>query len=397
MKECKLCNTKAVQNSTVIEGLCCCRMCGSFFFDGKAADCSKLSVGQILREEVALSGYKDTLSTLDALHIAAQLRDIDTTILNAFTVVLNSDCALVENLLKFSKGTYDPIQRQKLCDFVGNRTGLNYSILAYIIDTYAYALELTDTTIEYSDQFKRTTSDVLKVNKFRVESEYIKVGECAKLIWEVNIPDAVVAISDGYHQWCVPASGSMTVSPSKDKSYTLTAVKGGMSASPERVDIHLVKPVTIHSCKVSKSKIYEGQTVTVNWKVSGATKIELQVNDGYSYRKAENVTKLKSKEVHLSRDSQIILTCINDCYQAQEYLSVQVKGAPRFPLQRLTCLKQLPEINIQPPVLPLPLGQDTAMVEKFRRLEKSRLSLDEILEEKLAKVSKWIKNYQIFK
>lgn len=397
MKECKLCNTKAVRNSMVIDGLCCCRMCGSFFFEGKASDCSELTVGQILREVVVLSGFKDTLTTLDALHIAAQLRDIGPAILNAFTVVLKSDCTLVEQLMKFSKGTYDSIQRQKLCDFVGNRTGLSYSILAYIVDTYAYALELTDTTVEYSDQFKQTPSDILRVNEFRAEREYIKVGESTRLIWEVNAPDAVVAISDGYHQWCVPASGAMTVSPSKDKSYTLTAVKGGMSVTPEKVDIHLVKPVTIHSCKVSKTKVYEGQTVTVSWKVSGATRIELQVNDGHSYRDPEDVTRLKSKEVHLSRDSQIILTCLNDCYQAQEYLSVHVKGAPRFPLQEMICLKQLPQIDIPAPVLPLSFGQDASMVDKFRRLERSKLDFYELLEEKLAKLGKWIKNYQIFK
>ena len=181
----------------------------------------------------------------------------------------------------------------------------------------------------------------------------------------------------------------MTVKPSKDRIYTLTAVKGGYSASPEVVQIHMVKPVNINSLKVSKQKVYEGQSVNVSWKVSGATHIELLVNDGYEYRKVEDVTSLRNKEIRLVRDSQIILTCYNDCYQAQKIIHVQVKGAPRFPIQELTYLKHLPEINILGPALPVMYGRDQLLTKRLEQLKKSEKGLYSLLK---GRVSSSFKN-----
>jgi hypothetical protein len=102
MKECKICRTKAVVNSGIIPGLCCCRMCGKFFLEGTAAD-STLSVGQILREEIKLSGYKDTLLTHDSIHVVAQLRHLDTAVLNVFTIVLDSCSHVIKRLIRLSQ------------------------------------------------------------------------------------------------------------------------------------------------------------------------------------------------------------------------------------------------------------------------------------------------------
>ena len=146
----------------------------------------------------------------------------------------------------------------------------------------------------------------------------------------------------------------------------------------------MVKPVNINSFKVSKQKVYEGQSVNVSWKVSGATHIELLVNDGYNYRKVEDVTSLRNKEIRLSRDSQIILTCYNDCYQAQQFLNVQVKGAPRFPIQELTCLKHLPEINIVGPTLPTMYGCDQMITKRLEQLKKSENGLYKALKNKIS-------------
>lgn len=110
MKECKICRTKAVVNSEIISGLCCCRMCGKFFLEGMVAD-STLSVGQILREEIKLSGYKDTLLAHDSIHVVAQLRHVDSAILNAFTVVLDSCSHVILDLMRLSQEAFDPNAR----------------------------------------------------------------------------------------------------------------------------------------------------------------------------------------------------------------------------------------------------------------------------------------------
>ena len=372
MKECKICRTKAVVNSEIIPGLCCCRMCGKFFLEGMAVD-STLSVGQILREEIKLSGYKDTLLTHDSIHVVAQLRHLDIAVLNAFSVVLDSCSDVVKSLIRLSQYTFEETIRRDLCKRIESETGLNGTIASFVVDTYAYALSLMDLPIEYN--LKNSPSTSLKVIRFSAGQNSVKQGESVKLYWEVNQSDAIVAISDGFHQWCVPATGSMTVTPSKDRTYTLTAVKEGYTVTPEVVKIHLVKPVKITSFKVSKQLVYEGQSVNVSWKVSGATHIELLVNDGRNYRKIEDVTSIRNKEIMLTRDSQIILTCFNDCYQAQQILNVQVKEAPRFPFHKLTCIKHLPEINISGPVLPVMYGCDRKMAKRFEQIRKSENSL----------------------
>ena len=381
MKECKICRTKAVVYSEIISGLCCCRMCGKFFFEGMVAD-STLSVGQILREEIKLSGYKDTLLAHDSIHVVAQLRHVDPTIMNAFTVILDNCSHVILDLMHLSQDSFDKNARKQICKGIEVETGLNSAIVSFIVDTYAYALGLMELPIEYSHD--GVSSGKLKVIKFAAERTSIKSDESVRLFWEVNQTDAVVAISDGFHQWCVPASGSLTVKPSKDRIYTLSAVKEGYSVSPEVVKIHMVKPVNINSFKVSKQKVYEGQSVNVSWKVSGASHIELLVNDGYEYRKVEDVTSLRNKDIRLSRDSQIILTCYNDCYQAQQFVNVQVKGAPRFPIQELTCLKHLPEINLHGPILPTMYGRDQLISKHFERLKESEKGLYNSLKDKIS-------------
>lgn len=147
MKECKICRTKAVVNSEIISGLCCCRMCGKFFLEGMVAD-SMLSVGQILREEIKLSGYKDTLLTHDSIHVVAQLRHVAPAILNAFTVVLDSCSHVILDLMRLSQEAFDPNARTIICNGIEVETGLNSALVSFIVDTYAYALGLMELPIE---------------------------------------------------------------------------------------------------------------------------------------------------------------------------------------------------------------------------------------------------------
>ena len=372
MKECKICRTKAVVNSETIPGLCCCRMCGKFFLEGLAIDCT-LSISQILREEIKLSGYKDTILTHDSINVAAQLRHISATLYNAFSLVLDSCSHEISDLMHLSQNTFDEVIRQDLCKRIEANTGLNSTIASFILHTYAYALNLITSPTEYKNN--DDLINPLKVNSFYSNKNNIKLGESAELYWNVNHKDAIVAISDGFHQWHVPAIGSMKIKPSKDKTYTLTAVKVGYTVTPEAVKIHLVKPVNITSFKVSKQNIYEGQSVNVSWKVSSATHIKILVNDGHNYRNIEDVTSLRSKEIRLSKDSKIILTCYNECYQAQQILNVQVQKAPRFPIHELACFEQLPKINIDGPALPTLCGGNRGFIKRFERLQKSERSM----------------------
>lgn len=369
MKNCKICNTNAVVKSEVIDGLYCCKMCGNFYFEGKVDDCKELSVGQILREEINLSGFNDTIFTTDAIHLIAQIKSISANVIDGFISILESGADAIQLI----RNGYELSKRQGICDVIEKHTNLSPRLIFFFIDSYAYGLSLSDQIVHYADNASIT--DSLKILKFQAEMESIKSGEDAKLHWEVSDKDAIVAISDGFHQWNVPATGSMIVKPLKNKQYTITAVKGNNIANPEIVKIKIVKPVNISSFKVSKSKAYEGQSVTVSWKTTGATHVELLVNDGFEYRKAVNVTGLKQKEIRVARDCQIILTCYNDCYQCQETLNVHVNGAPRFPVQQLSCLRHLPEINIGNPIIPTSLGHDPVMKEAFLNLEKSRNSL----------------------
>ena len=387
MKECKLCHKNAVVNSDIIPGLCCCRMCGRFFFEEMATD-TTLSVGQILREEIKLSGYKDTILTHDSIHVVAQLRHVDAVMMHGLTIVLDSCSHVISELMGLSQVSYDSATRSLLCHRIASETGLNDRIAAYIVDTYAYALKLTDETVEYT--ILDSSADKLRIISFVAEREAVKMGEPVKLFWEVNMSDAVVAITDGTHQWSVPASGTMSVTPQKDKTYTLTAMREGKSVAPQTVKVHIMKPVKINSFKVSKQRVFQGQTINVSWKVSGATHIELMVNDGYEYRHVEDVTSLKSKEVRPGRDCQIVLICSNDCYQELRSISVEVTSIPRFPIQELASLKHLPELKLHGLILPASFGSDPLMSKRFFQLRESQKGLYHSLKERILSAFKHV-------
>lgn len=364
MKECKICRTKAVVNSGIISGLCCCRMCGKFFLEGMVAD-STLSVGQILREEIKLSGYKDTLLAHDSIHVAAQLKYIDPVILNAFTVVLDNCGNVILKLMRLSQDRFDQNTKTEICHVIESDTGLNSSIVSFIVDTYTYALKLTDVPVEYLCNDRESLKTEFKINYFKTEKRYIKEGESTCLTWKISNAGAVVSISDGLRQWNVPSTGSMTVTPSVSSSYTITAVYKGMVCNPKSLSIYVVKPIVIRQFTTSSQDIYEGQTLKVSWDVSDADYVGLLLKDGKKNSKIEDVTNLNSKELKIFRDCEIILVCKNSCDTRQNTIKVNAKPLPRFSKQSITCANSFKTINIQGPVIPTFGYQDNLLSKRL--------------------------------
>lgn len=391
MKECKICRTKAVVYSEIISGLCCCRMCGKFFLEGMVAD-STLSVGQILREEIKLSGYKDTLLAHDSIHVAAQLKYIDPVILNAFTVVLDNCGNVVLKLMRLSQDKFDQNTKTEICHVIESDTGLNSSIVSFIVDTYTYALKLTDIPVEYLCNDRESLKTEFKINYFKTEKRYIKEGESTCLTWKISNAGAVVSISDGLLQWNVPSTGSMTVTPSVSSSYTITAVYKGMVCNPKSLSIYVVKPIVIRQFTTSSQDIYEGQTLKVSWDVSDADYVGLLLKDGKKNSKIEDVTNLNSKELKIFRDCEIILVCKNSCDTRQNTIKVNAKPLPRFSKQSITCANSFKTINIQGPVIPTFGYQDNLLSKRlndeklFERLQ--GLNILSNLEELLVNVRK---------
>lgn len=391
MKECKICRTKAVVNSGIISGLCCCRMCGKFFLEGMVAD-STLSVGQILREEIKLSGYKDTLLAHDSIHVAAQLKYIDPVILNAFTVVLDNCGNVILKLMRLSQDRFDQNTKTEICHVIESDTGLNSSIVSFIVDTYTYALKLTDIPVEYLCNDRESLKTEFKINYFKTEKRNIKEGESTCLTWKISNAGAVVSISDGLRQWNVPSTGSMIVNPSVSSSYTITAVYKGMVCNPKSLSIYVVKPIVIRQFTTSSQDIYEGQTLKVSWDVSEADYVGLLVKDKKKNHKIEDVTNLNSKELKIFRDCEIILVCKNSCDTRQSTIKVNAKPLPRFCKQSITCANSFKTINIQGPVIPTFGYQDNLLSKRlndeklFERLQ--GLNILSNLEELLVNVRK---------
>ena len=391
MKECKICRTKAVVNSGIISGLCCCRMCGKFFLEGMVAD-STLSVGQILREEIKLSGYKDTLLAHDSIHVAAQLKYIDPVILNAFTVVLDNCGNVILKLMRLSHDRFDQNTKTEICHVIESDTGLNSSIVSFIVDTYTYALKLTDIPVEYLCNDRESLKTEFKINYFKTEKRNIKEGESTCLTWKISNAGAVVSISDGLRQWNVPSTGSMIVTPSVSSSYTITAVYKGMVCNPKSLSIYVVKPIVIRQFTTSSQDIYEGQTLKVSWDVSEADYVGLLVKDKKKNHKIEDVTNLNSKELKIFRDCEIILVCKNSCDTRQNTIKVNAKPLPRFSKQSITCANSFKTINIQGPVIPTFGYQDNLLSKRlndekiFERLQ--GLNILSNLEELLVNVRK---------
>ena len=284
------------------------------------------------------------------------------------------------------------LTKTPICHVIESDTGLNSSIVSFIVETYTYALKLTDIPVEYLCNDRESLKREFKINYFKTEKRYIKEGESTCLTWKISNAGAVVSISDGLRQWNVPSTGSMTVTPSVSSSYIITAVYKGMVCHPKSLSIHVVKPIVIRQYTTSSQDIYEGQTLKVSWDVSEADYVGLLVKDKKKNHKIEDVTNLNSKELKIFRDCEIILVCKNSCDTRQSTIKVNAKPLPRFCKQSITCANSFKTINIQGPVIPTFGYQDNLLSKRlydekiFERLQ--GLNILSNLEELLVNVRK---------
>jgi uncharacterized repeat protein (TIGR01451 family) len=131
-------------------------------------------------------------------------------------------------------------------------------------------------------------------------SDYsINRGDDTVLNWNVTDADSVSISTLG----TVTSSGSKSVEPSSDTTYTLTATKGGQSVNcPISVDVSSGggggggTPTPRCELSISDNKISAGEQVTLKWNTSNATEVTIKDNRGKTIMTTDKYTSKDKKD-----------------------------------------------------------------------------------------------------
>lgn len=116
------------------------------------------------------------------------------------------------------------------------------------------------------------------VTSFDIKPASIIAGEQATVQWDIRGAASSISISPGIGN--VPSSGTRTVSPGSTTTYTLIASNLGGSARSNATLTVSGPPPSIDSFSFNQSTITAGQTATLSWGVTNATKVSISPNIG---------------------------------------------------------------------------------------------------------------------
>jgi len=128
-----------------------------------------------------------------------------------------------------------------------------------------------------NDESNGTQNNQCRIDNFEADDVRITEGDSTKIRWNTTGCEYVNITSIGNR---LNVDSSATVSPTSDKTYTLTAYPGGNTATVTiRVDEEdRDDECRIDTFKLSRSSIERGQTATLSWKVTGADRVEINGN-----------------------------------------------------------------------------------------------------------------------
>jgi len=133
---------------------------------------------------------------------------------------------------------------------------------------------------------------------FTATPDTIVEGESAVLSWSVlNATD--VSVNQGIGE--VDAVGSVSVSPSSSKTYTLTAEGGGSIASAQVTLTVESEELAIVFFEADPEELPSGEASTLSWETTGATEVEILPIIG-------EVDPAGSREVTLSGEQTVTFT-----------------------------------------------------------------------------------------
>lgn len=160
-------------------------------------------------------------------------------------------------------------------DLTGEGVVSNYSNnTAVITPTSAGSKQYKITAYNNQGQSVSSTKNINVIakpviNNFNASKTAITQGETVTLSWDTqNATNTKINDSD-------VAGNSVTYTPDKNTSYTLSAVNANGYKVTKSLDVNVVKPTTIEGFSADQSEVYPGQSVTLSWNVSGGSSYTL--------------------------------------------------------------------------------------------------------------------------
>jgi hypothetical protein len=148
----------------------------------------------------------------------------------------------------------------------------------------------------------KVTGTLPSVGNFGFDTESIFAGQSATLSWSVADASSV-SIEPGIGP--VPISGTKSVSPGSNTTYTLTASNdAGNSTATATLKVTVSNAPIITSFTVSPASILAGETATLTWDIIGATSINInQGIGGVVLKGSMKVTPTATTTYTLTADS----------------------------------------------------------------------------------------------
>jgi len=121
----------------------------------------------------------------------------------------------------------------------------------------------------------------------------------------------------------VPASGSRAVSPAATTTYRLTASSRGGESQSRELTVRVIEPSGPPAIQFSgdRSRITKGESVTLNWSVTGATHVGIEPDVGA-------VEASGTRAVSPERSTEYIITAEGTGGSDKRSFKVQVDAAP---------------------------------------------------------------------
>jgi hypothetical protein len=174
-----------------------------------------------------------------------------------------------------------------------------------------------------------SASSLPVINTFIASPPSISAGASSTINWEVT---GATAVSIDHGIGSVPASGSLTVSPTTTTTYTLIAGNSrGNTTATCQIIVSGSAPGSypvINYFTTSSTSIIHGELIELNWSVSNAASVSIDNGVG-------TVATSGSISLYPIATTSFTLTAINSSGSATQTVTIYVSGSPAFEVIRV--------------------------------------------------------------
>lgn len=146
---------------------------------------------------------------------------------------------------------------------------------SYVLMAYGFKGESVSAVVTVTVESAKKVA----INSFTVSPSQIKKGESAKLAWNVSNASniKIEGVKDN-----LPASGTLSVSPTATREYKLiaTGVNGDVATATVVVSVVIPNDVKILSFTADKTSVSRGTLVKLSWTTQNATGCTILTSDG---------------------------------------------------------------------------------------------------------------------